>query len=48
MGKRLSRGKFAAINFCSGKLYQGDLRLHVNLLTTVDFRFHAIIFLGNT
>lgn len=27
MVKSLSRGKFAAVNFYSGKLYQGDLQL---------------------
>ena len=48
MVKGLSRGLFAAVNFYSGKLYQGHLQLHVNVFTTVDFRFHTIIFLGNT
>ena len=47
-GKRLSRSKFLAVNFYSDKLYQGELWLHVNLFTTVDFHFHAIIFPGNT
>jgi len=35
MVKGISRGKFAAVHFYLGKLYQGDLRLHVNLFTTV-------------
>ena len=48
LAKGFSHGKFAAVNFYSGKLYQGDWWLHVNLFTTVDFRFHAIIFPGNT
>ena len=46
--KGLSRCKFGTVDFYSGKLYQGDLRLHVNLFTTVNFCFHAIIFPGNT
>ena len=29
-------------------IYQGCLRLYVNLFTTVDFLFHEIIFPGNT
>ena len=33
------------VNFYADKLYQGDV---VNLFTTADFRFHAIIFTGNT
>ena len=48
LAKGFSYSKFAAVNFYSGKLYQGDWWLHVNLFTTVDFRFHAIIFPGNT
>ena len=35
MVKGFSRGKFATVDFYFGKLYQGDLRLHVNLCTTV-------------
>ena len=35
MVKGFSRGKFATVHFYFGKLYQGDLRLHVNLCTTV-------------
>ena len=48
MVKGLSRCKFAAVNFYSGLLFQGDLRLYVILFTSVEFRFHAIIFRGNT
>ena len=48
MVKGLSRCKFAAVNFYSGLLFQGDLRLYVTLFTSVEFRFHAIIFPGNT
>ena len=49
MVKGLSCGKFAVVNIYLGKLYQGDLRLHVNLFTMVDFHLHAIIiFPGNT
>ena len=48
MVKSLYRGKFAAVDCYSGKLYQGDLRLHVNLFAKVDFRFHAIILPGNS
>ena len=48
MVKGLYRSKFAAVDFYSGKLCQGDLRLHVNLFTKVNFRFHAIIFPGNS
>ena len=48
MEKGLSRCKFAAVNFYSGLLFQGDLRLYVTLFTSVEFRFHAIIFPGNT
>ena len=39
MVKGLSRGKFAAVKFYSGLLYQGDLQLQVTLFTTVEFRF---------
>ena len=48
MVKGLSRCKFPAVNFYSGLLFQGDLRLYVTLFTSVEFRFHAIIFPGNT
>ena len=49
MVKDLSCGKFAVVNIYLGKLYQGDLRLHVNLFTMVDFHLHAIIiFPGNS
>ena len=48
MVKGLFRGEFAAEKFLLGILYRGDMRLHVNLFTTVDFRFHAIIFPGST
>ena len=44
MVKCLSCGTFAAVKFYSGKLYQGDLRLHVNLFNTVDSCFNSIIF----
>lgn len=33
------------VDVYADKLYQGDV---VNLFTTADFRFHAIIFTGNT
>ena len=48
MIKSFSRGKFAALSFYSGKLYRGDLRLHVNIFSTVGFRVYAIIFPGDT
>ena len=35
MVKGLSRGKFAVVNFYSGKLHQDDFQLHLNLFTTV-------------
>ena len=38
MEKGLSRRKFAAVNFYSGLLFQGDLRLCVILFTSVEFR----------
>ena len=33
------------VDVYTDKLYQGDV---VNLFTTADFRFHAIMFTGNT
>lgn len=49
MVKGLYRSKFAAVDFYSGKLCQGDLRLHINLFTMVDLHLHTIIICpGNT
>ena len=46
--KGLSRGKFAAVNFYSGTLPRCFAVIGTHFtFTTVDFRFHAIIFPGN-